>query len=1055
MVVKVKFANGRETWLDPSNEETIKSFEERYNSKIVMLDGKERVLKAKEGAKVDKFPKVQYKGDNRAYWYVVGEEGDKYILVFEEKLDHWKNHNPIERHEYYEDIELKSEMEPYQDSGDSVAVRKAKYGDLFSSAEETRKEKKLAKIAKVKPSKKADQIAKGFKITYDEKDKERGTIHTPFFRSSYNNKVEPIDVTFYKLYQGMYSFGYGFLIKAENTEKAIQLAIERLKIVYNRGAYNLYADTFIVTGFRLSRENIKVPYTPSFMENTHHQNQFTPDTFKTKKGDYLKFDRDGDGYGFWYAVNKEGKRISERLKGSIFSSLFFDNAIALKEKKSMPMPTNKAKQGKRVTPTESLNYRDEESGITYSIKESATEPGKWLIFSSSKEWTNRDEGIDVPSKEDAILVAKELAGLTPEFKDGGNVGKLWESGHGVNVYSFIKGDEVYVNGNYKPVGMVSSIGTKNIMVRRHSDNKIVPMLPTELWIGKNIPHETMKQGGSVGNEKENVVGEFYYDTRKGKAFRVISIDGTNMGIQYYGNDKKPLGNIETIHSNEFNYYVKGGAWNKWQQPYFKNGGSTPQKLMNEQLYRITDNEPTHQNLTKSELIELANTISYYDRMDQDIPEITTLADAIKLLEQNFDAKVVKVASTGTKTEGMETYFLAKDNSGRGEQPNLIPESLVRGAWDLQQISDDNEMTLLEFLENSEPGDLFEFDRESLENVGPMVVAKKKLGGAVESKALFTDENEGAMIHNAILFLKATTDFQKTNPDYFVVELRFLAGEYNVDWFGTETKGGSGWHKAYKSAINHFNNTIAYIQREWEIVHVKRDVIYDKHEHSGEVHYGLDFEQITKYKAKLGTKVPKRYTDLENEKPLVLSEDYDLFGNVEGKKANKTHKKQSKAEPGLTNLLPQVDLVRLGVNALTEHKNFKTITSSLDSAKIFYDIFPEEKISIQEYVYCLYVNRSHKPIAYYELSKGGIAGSVVDLKLIAAVGLKVLAAGVIIAHNHPSGNLKPSGADLSFSKQFAKGFEMVDIKLLDCLILIPGQKNEAIPQYTSFQDEGLF
>ena len=95
--------------------------------------------------------------------------------------------------------------------------------------------------------------------------------------------------------------------------------------------------------------------------------------------------------------------------------------------------------------------------------------------------------------------------------------------------------------------------------------------------------DLMSNGGSIGSD--NIVGEFYYDTRKGKAFRVISIDGTSasgvnrkdgtsdMAIQYYSDDKKPVGEIETVNSNEFNYLVKTGAWNKWKQSYFEKGGA--------------------------------------------------------------------------------------------------------------------------------------------------------------------------------------------------------------------------------------------------------------------------------------------------------------------------------------------------------------------------------------------------------------------------------------------------------------------------------------------------
>ena len=83
------------------------------------------------------YPKVQFKGDDRAFWYVVGEEDDNYILVFEEKLDHWKNaKNKIERREYYEDIIEKSEFKPYTKMRSGGSIKgKGTFNQLGSAKE--------------------------------------------------------------------------------------------------------------------------------------------------------------------------------------------------------------------------------------------------------------------------------------------------------------------------------------------------------------------------------------------------------------------------------------------------------------------------------------------------------------------------------------------------------------------------------------------------------------------------------------------------------------------------------------------------------------------------------------------------------------------------------------------------------------------------------------------------------------------------------------------------------------------------------------------------------
>jgi hypothetical protein len=75
---------------------------------------REELESSLEGANITlEYPKVQLKGDNRAFWYVVRSEGDKYILVFEEKIDDWKSASNIEKYEYYEEIGNKEDYEPY------------------------------------------------------------------------------------------------------------------------------------------------------------------------------------------------------------------------------------------------------------------------------------------------------------------------------------------------------------------------------------------------------------------------------------------------------------------------------------------------------------------------------------------------------------------------------------------------------------------------------------------------------------------------------------------------------------------------------------------------------------------------------------------------------------------------------------------------------------------------------------------------------------------------------------------------------------------------------
>ena len=161
------------------------------------------------------------------------------------------------------------------------------------------------------------------------KEENRGTIITPFFHEVYN-KNEVLEVNFNEIYKGMFSFAkynvVQFNIKADNIETAIEMAKDRLDDIFKNG-YPKKNEIVVVTGYMYDENNNKKTYNLSFMENTHLRNQFTASSYKTKIGDLLKYETDGDGWGFWYAVDENGKRLSDRLKGGIFTSCLSDGII--------------------------------------------------------------------------------------------------------------------------------------------------------------------------------------------------------------------------------------------------------------------------------------------------------------------------------------------------------------------------------------------------------------------------------------------------------------------------------------------------------------------------------------------------------------------------------------------------------------------------------------------------------------------------------------------------------------------------------------------------------
>ena len=101
----------------------------------------------------------------------------------------------------------------------------------------------------------------------------------------------------------------------------------------------------------------------------------------------------------------------------------------------------------------------------------------------------------------------------------------------------------------------------------------------------------------------------------------------------------------------------------------------------------------------------------------------------------------------------------------------------------------------------------------------------------------------------------------------------------------------------------------------------------------------------------------------------------------------------------------------------------------------------------EEFYALFLNRANQVLKIHHVSKGGISGTVADPKIIFSEGLSHSASGVILVHNHPSGNLKPSQADIDLTRRMIRGGLMLDLPVLDHLIY----SNSG---YFSFADEGM-
>jgi DNA repair protein RadC len=125
-----------------------------------------------------------------------------------------------------------------------------------------------------------------------------------------------------------------------------------------------------------------------------------------------------------------------------------------------------------------------------------------------------------------------------------------------------------------------------------------------------------------------------------------------------------------------------------------------------------------------------------------------------------------------------------------------------------------------------------------------------------------------------------------------------------------------------------------------------------------------------------------------------------------------------------------------------------VKCSRDAFSLFKENWDPATIEHVEEFKLLLMNRSNSVLGILEISKGGISGTVTDVRLVFQAAIKGNASGLIVAHNHPSGNLNPSESDTRITQKIKEAGSLLDIQLLDHLILTPEDN------YYSFADNGL-
>ena len=123
-----------------------------------------------------------------------------------------------------------------------------------------------------------------------------------------------------------------------------------------------------------------------------------------------------------------------------------------------------------------------------------------------------------------------------------------------------------------------------------------------------------------------------------------------------------------------------------------------------------------------------------------------------------------------------------------------------------------------------------------------------------------------------------------------------------------------------------------------------------------------------------------------------------------------------------------------------------VRTSNDAATFFRTIFNQDTILWTEESAMICLNRANEVIGYFKVSSGGTASTIMDAKVIFVQALQAGAHSIILAHNHPSGDLRPSEVDIKLTKQLIKGAQLLDMRVLDHIILTE-------KSHTSMADNG--
>lgn len=156
-------------------------------------------------------------------------------------------------------------------------------------------------------------------------------------------------------------------------------------------------------------------------------------------------------------------------------------------------------------------------------------------------------------------------------------------------------------------------------------------------------------------------------------------------------------------------------------------------------------------------------------------------------------------------------------------------------------------------------------------------------------------------------------------------------------------------------------------------------------------------------------------------------------------------KQKKVDAQVSAFL--ISEIELSYKPIVKPSQRPKISNAKEAYRIFMEHWDVQRLELVEQFKVMFLNRANRLLGVLEISTGGTSGTVVDLKLVFAAALKCAAHAIIMCHNHPSGNMQPSGADIELTRKISAGAKLLDLQCVDHIII-------TTEGHFSFAEEGL-